>query len=87
MGRRRARRPALSRIHSSVEPDIFQRLTALADREESSLARIVKLAVIEFLDRRRNSAKSTRETRAMETKAADVVAFSEQAWVGQKTAQ
>jgi hypothetical protein len=39
------------RIHSSLELGRYQRLTVLANRESSSLARIVKLAVIEFLDR------------------------------------
>ena len=39
------------RIHSSLEPKDYQRLTALAARERSSVSRMVKLAVLEFLDR------------------------------------
>jgi hypothetical protein len=39
-------------IHSRLEPDDHARLTTLAARQNSSVARIVKLAVIDFLDRR-----------------------------------
>lgn len=39
------------RIHASLDFDDHQRLAALAEREHSSVARIVKLAVIDFLDR------------------------------------
>ena len=38
-------------IHSRLEPDDDERLTMLADQQNSSVARMVKLAVIEFLDR------------------------------------
>ena len=38
-------------IHSRLEPDDHDRLTTLADQQGSSVARMVKLAVIEFLDR------------------------------------
>ncbi|MGC2224077.1 MAG: hypothetical protein WA624_17885, partial [Methylocella sp.] len=38
-------------IHSRLEPGEHERLTTLAAQHDSSLARMVKLAVIEFLDR------------------------------------
>jgi hypothetical protein len=38
-------------IHSRLEPSDYVRLTAFADQQNSSVARIVKLAVIEYLDR------------------------------------
>jgi hypothetical protein len=38
-------------IHSRLEPGDHERLTTLADQQDSSVARMVKLAVIEFLDR------------------------------------
>ena len=40
------------RIHSSLKLEDYERLTALARDENSSVSRIVKLAVIEFLNRR-----------------------------------
>ena len=43
--------PALIPIHSRLEPDGHKQLAALADQQNSSVARIVKLAVIEYLDR------------------------------------
>ena len=39
------------RIHSSVDVETHQRLITLAKREKSSVARIIKLAVVEFLDK------------------------------------
>lgn len=45
------KRPVPIPIHSRLEPDNYERLAALADQQNSSVARIVKLAVIEFLDR------------------------------------
>ena len=66
---RRHRR--LLRIHSSLEPDLFRRFTPLADHEQSSLARIVKVAVVEFLDRHEISATANRDMRANKRGAGD----------------
>jgi hypothetical protein len=51
MIRRPPKKPAPIPIHSRLESNDHARLTALADQQNSSVARIVKLAVIEFLDR------------------------------------
>lgn len=51
MIRRPPKKPPLVPIHSRLEPDDRERLTKLADQQDSSVARMVKLAVIEFLDR------------------------------------
>jgi hypothetical protein len=71
MRRRRPKKQALLRIHSSLEPDTFKRLTALADYEKCSVARIVKLAVVEFLDRHPVSATPNRDTRTNRRGAGD----------------
>jgi hypothetical protein len=51
MIRRSPKKPPPLSIHSRLEPEDHERLTTLADQQGSSVARIVKLAVIEFLDR------------------------------------
>jgi hypothetical protein len=51
MIRRSPNKPPPLSIHSRLGPDDHERLTTLADQQGSSVARIVKLAVIEFLDR------------------------------------
>jgi hypothetical protein len=51
MIRRSPNKPPPVPIHSRLEPGDHERLTTLADQQDSSLARMVKLAVIEFLDR------------------------------------
>jgi predicted transcriptional regulator len=50
MKRPRGSRSAPVRVHSSLEPETFQRLQQLAKRERSSLSRLIKLAVLAFLD-------------------------------------
>ena len=59
MIRRSPRKPALIPIHSRLEPGEHDRLQVLADRQNSSVARIVKLAVIEYLDRHARDQMST----------------------------
>jgi hypothetical protein len=51
MIRTRAKKQKPIRIHSSLDVETHQRLTALAKRDKSSVARVIKLAVIEFLDK------------------------------------
>ena len=51
MIRRPPIRRALMPIHARLEADDHERLAALADQQNSSVARIVKLAVLEFLER------------------------------------
>jgi hypothetical protein len=46
-----SKKAASVRIHSSLEPGDHERLAQLAGHQNSSVARIVKLAVIEYLDR------------------------------------
>jgi hypothetical protein len=55
MIRRPPKKPAPIPIHSRLEPGDHERLTALADQQNSSVARIVKLAVIDFLAHSRES--------------------------------
>jgi hypothetical protein len=51
MIRRPPKKPAPMPIHSRLDPQDHARLAALADQQNSSVARIVKLAVIDFLER------------------------------------
>ena len=51
MIRRPLNKPPPVPIHSRLEPGDHERLTTLADQQASSVARMVKLAVIEFPDR------------------------------------
>jgi predicted HicB family RNase H-like nuclease len=51
MIRRPPKKPVPIPIHSRLEPDDHKRLAILADQQNSSVARIVKLAIIEYLDR------------------------------------
>jgi hypothetical protein len=51
MIRRSPKKPPPVPIHSRLEPGDHERLTMLAAQQDSSVARMVKLAVIEFLDR------------------------------------
>jgi hypothetical protein len=60
---RQRQKSKLLRVHSSLELGTFQRLAALAERENSSVARIVKLAIVEFLDEHPASATPNRTTR------------------------
>jgi hypothetical protein len=46
-----------------LEPDDHERLTMLADQQNSSVARMVKLAVIEFLDRHASADVQTADRR------------------------
>ena len=48
--RRSSRKRALVPVHSRLEADQYERLMALAEQQDSSLARLVKLAIAEFLD-------------------------------------
>jgi hypothetical protein len=59
MIRRPPKKPAPIPIHSRLQPEDFARLTALADQQDSSVARIVKLAVIDFLERQTRDDRQT----------------------------
>ena len=51
MIRRPPKPSVLIPIHARLARSDHERLVAVADRQDSSVARIIKLAVIEYLDR------------------------------------
>lgn len=57
MIRRSAKKPLIV-IHTRLEPDDHARLLRLANRQHSSKARIIKLAVREYLDRHSSDLQS-----------------------------
>ena len=62
MIRRPLEKPAPIPIHSRLEPGDHGRLAALAAQQNSSVARIVKLAVIDFLNRHSQGDRQTSES-------------------------
>jgi len=52
MIQRKALSDASMRIHSSLEPENYRRLQALAEREGRSISTVVKMAVVAYLNRR-----------------------------------